>query len=53
MKLGLWKAKQQRNDRRKKELCEEHGVDLVIVDYNEELSTDYLKRKILSILGHK
>ncbi len=45
--------KQQRNDRRKKELCEEHGVDLVIVDYNEELSTDYLKRKILSILGHK
>lgn len=42
--------KQQKNDKRKKELCEKHGVDLIIVNYNEELSTDHLKRKISNIV---
>lgn len=44
-------AKQQRHDKKKKELCKKHGVDLIIVDYNEELSTDYIKRKVMNLIG--
>lgn len=41
--------KQQRHDKKKKKLCEEHGVRLITIDYNEELSTEHIKRKILNL----
>lgn len=40
--------KQKQNDKRKKELCENHGVELIIVDYNEEISTENIKKRIFN-----
>lgn len=42
--------KQKENDRRKLDLCKEHGVNLIFVDYNEELSTELIKRKITGVV---
>ncbi len=38
--------KQQEHDKKKKELCDKKGVTLICINYDESLTTDFVKAKI-------
>ena len=37
---------QKEHDRRKKQICEEKGVCLICINYDEELTNDYVRKRI-------
>ncbi|MCD8374164.1 MAG: hypothetical protein LUC20_03570 [Oscillospiraceae bacterium] len=38
--------KQKEHDNRKKEICEQMGVTLICINYDDELTSDFVKERI-------
>lgn len=38
---------QKEHDRRKKKICEEKGIHLICINYDEELTNDYIRKRIV------